>query len=1473
MSRAIVHLDADAFYAAVEQAADSRLRGKAIAVGGEKRGIIASASYEARKFGVYTPMPTSQARRLCPKLIVLPGDFERYEQFSRWMFSYPQDFTPDVEITSVDEGYFDLTATGKPAHEIARKVRDTIRQSLKLNVSEGIGSNKLVSQIAAKLHKPAAFQEVPAGQEAAFLSPLPNKWLPGVGPKTSARLTTAGLADIAHIADTPVDLLELIVGSQALALRQFARGIDDRPVITSRGVAKSFGEQQTFMADVTDEGYAEATLRRMADNLFARVRAEGHTIRTLTVKVRYNDLAEDQCGESLREPTALETDVYGRLGIMLRQAWRRRVSLRLVSLKLSNVHCGRFSVELPLEADARRQEAHERLAHIVDRLRKTHGRGVILRGHDFRLREAPLTNLEAPPVAAAPLPRRLVVRVAPTKVRAVPLHVHSHCTFLDSTLSPTAIVGLAVKHECPAVALTDVGNLHGAAEFAQAAKVAGIKPVFGAELRVGAHTLLAYVESAKGYANLCRLLSQRKAAVSDESVATQQGMPLKLSELDGRTEGLLAVSDDVSLASLFPGRFYEAATTKPASGCFKLVACSPVHYGTPGDRLHYDLVQSIRTRTLLRQEHPEKRVGGALHLRTPRELALKYAGRPEVLAHSLELAERCDFTFPEGAPQFPDFKPPDGSSPRAFLRKLVLAGLHDRYKDRAGQFKAQVEEELRIIAEVGYEGYFLLVWELLQTCREKGIEWITRGSAADSLVCYCLRISDVCPIRFDLYFKRFLNRERMSQNKLPDIDIDFAHDVKDDVVKMLFERHGPKNCAIVGGFSTFQARAAFGDVAKVLGVAEREVRRFTERFPWGFGGGWQADDSGPNDGARLSDLLAASPECRDLPVNEEPFKTALGLTECLEGVPRNPKMHPCGVVLSRDPIHTLTPTFISAKGYPTTHLDMDAVEQVGLVKLDVLAQGGLAVLRDAKKSLAARGIGVDFNSFTPWDDPAVWHMIAGGGARAVHHIESPAMTSLCQMMNVSEIDGVIGLVAVIRPGAANEGKKLGFTRRYQGLEPTTYPHPSLEPCLRSTYGLVVFEEHVLQICETFAGLSLDWGDKLRRALNRSQHGKIKEIKAPFTESARKQGHSPEEIAEVWELVSNFTGYTFNKAHSTAYGIEAYWGAWMKHYYPAEFLAAVLTHGKGFYPALVYVLEARRLGLSFLPPSVNEPGPAFTAHGQAIRVPLMRAKGLTERTTKALEAERARAPFASLADVFHRVRPGPEELEAMIRVGAFDEFGPPRTAQFWEAQWLHQSFHGTGDAGQGWLLAPPGMERLPEVSLREPTRAERLAAEDELFGYPVSGHPLELYADVAWDTYCPVSRFKEHIGEEVVTCGLVVEQRTHHQITGEPMKFLTLADWTGMVESELFADTYRSHGLATVRYPVLEVTAKVEPFENGNGFTLRVLRAGKPRHTADQPVPLRRSGSPGRPASAKKAAVISPWPAPGQYVLQSEAGQR
>ena len=768
MSRAIVHLDADAFFAAVEQASDPKLRGKPVAVGGEQRGIIASASYEARKFGVYTPMPTVRARKLCPKLIVLPGDFERYEQFSNWMFGYCYDFTPDVEQTSIDEGYFDLSSARKSPVEIALTIRHAIGQKLKITVSEGLATNKLVSAVASKLNKPAAFNEVPPGGEASFLQPLPNQWLPGVGPKTSGRLNAAGLPRIGHIAATPLDMLQLLLGNQAATLRQFAHGIDDRPLIPVREPQKSFSQQETFAQDLTDEEYLHAVLRRMADQLFARVREENHSIRTLTVKVRYNDMAEDQVNESLGEPTDLETDVYGRLRAMLRQAWKRRVSLRLVSLKLSNVYDGLFRSELPLEMPVQRRESRERLARVVDDLRHTYGGGIVLRGHDFVLKSevrSPKSEVKSAWQTSADTslePRRsrrsrpvgmtsrtvevslltsastsanrtspnrksqtlmnsdesradrehaTKVGVANRKSTCVPLRVHSHYSFLDSTLSPAAMVGLAKQHGLSAVALTDTGNLHGAVEFVEAAKAADVKPILGVELRVDDQPLLLYVESAVGYRNLCRLLSRKdegRMMNAEMAVADQQRASVPAAfflQHSAFLDGLIAIGADARLAELFPERFYQMATKRSVSiahpdhergrdallrvlaerqlGPTRLmgragdkdlpvVACPAIHYATPAERQRYDILQSIRTLTLLRQEHPDKRLGGRFHFRTPAEMAAGCREHPDWQRHTLEIAERCTSSFPSANRSSPPSRRPMARRPVNFCGAWCL---------------------------------------------------------------------------------------------------------------------------------------------------------------------------------------------------------------------------------------------------------------------------------------------------------------------------------------------------------------------------------------------------------------------------------------------------------------------------------------------------------------------------------------------------------------------------------------------------------------------------------------------------------------------------------------------------------------------------------------------------------------------------------------------------------------------------------
>jgi DNA-directed DNA polymerase III PolC len=1443
----ILHFDADAFFASVEQAADPKLRGRPIAVGGERRGIIASASYEARKMGIYTPMPTARAKKLCPGLIVLPCDFEKYERFSHLMFSYAYDFTPLVEQASIDECYLDLHGARQTrACDAAAKMQKAISQSLKLSVSVGVGANKLVSQIASKLRKPHCFIEVAPGHEQGFLWPLENKWLPQVGPQLAARLDTAGLRRVEHIAHTPLDELSLLVGNAASTLRDYALGKDQRPVICDAPAAKSYGEQETFNQDTTDTTFITARLRAMADTLMRRVREDRKSIRTVTLRLRYNDMDEVTRSASLDEPTDLEHDLYPLLSALLKRAWERRVSIRLIGLRFTKIYESGFISLLPLEVTDMKRERLHTLALVIDDLRSS--QRSIMRGHDLWLsqqKNAPRQTLPKPrlvteadvTVTNRALRERatnegpqILARNSNAKDVITALNVKSCYSFLDSTLTIPGIIEAATSQGMSAVAVMDP-NLHAAVPFFQAATDAGIKPIIGAELLCDQQPLLAYVKNQTGYANLCHLLSSDASSVTNELI-------------HNHSEGLIIV---------------------PAGSPDH--ALPEIRYRLPEDRTFFGILQSMKTLTLLHERHILKRYGH-FELPPPADWQQRYS-RPAIQA-THQIAEQCEFAFDFKKLRFPRYIPEDGSTPAATLHRLAREGLLSRYKSRAQKHLAQLREELSIIAEVGYEEYFLTVWHLLQECAALGIGWITRGSAADSLVCYCLGISNVCPIRFELYFKRFLNRDRMALQKLPDIDIDFAHDRKDDVVRLLLDRYGPEHAAIVGGFNTFQARSAFGDVAKVLGVAENEIRRLTEHMPW-------------TDARHAADAVAMSRECDHSAWREEPLRTALLMAGMLDGFPRHAKMHPCGVVLSRDPIRSLTPTFISGKGWPTTHFDMDAVEAVGLIKLDILAQGGLAVLRDTQIALSQKSLPTDSENpqigsekicgfsgsagnildldslevgqlggtespprkghIEPWSDPGVWDMIATGNARGVHHIESPAMTSLACMADVRDIDRLVAIVSVIRPGAANGLKKAQFARRAQGLEPVCYTHESLAGILRSTFGVVAYEEHILQICEAFAGLAPGRADVLRRALVKQDMKKVEEVRLEFLAAARARRHDEATIGKVWDLVAGFQGYAFCRAHSTAYAVEAYQGAYAKHYHPAEFMAAVLSNGKGFYSPLVYTLECRRLGIGFLSPCVNHPEDVFTVEvsdtpagtpaqplGKAIRVPLRCIKDLSEATLSRWRSELARGPFTRVSDFCARVHPqGPEALN-LIRTGAFDRLGGTRTEHFWQC--LHSSRD--ANAGADWLFpeAPhiplSASDPLHATFREEPSPLQKLRDEQELLGYTVTGHPLDLHPHIAWNTYCPIADLHRYHGQRVTVCGLIIVSRHHMQQNGQPMKFISICDRTGIVECEIFAAAYRLHGLNTVRYPVVQITGEVKPFDNRQGYTLEVHRVEKSR---------------------------------------------
>jgi DNA-directed DNA polymerase III PolC len=1319
---------------------------------------------------------------------VLPGDYEKYEHFSRLMFSLVHDYTPVVEVGSIDEGYGDLSGVTKwSPRTAAERLRKNIRDHLRLSVSQGLGTNKLVAAVASKLRKPDNFLEVPAGTEREFLAPLEVKWLPGVGAKMERVFQAAGLHRIAQVAATAVESLELIAGSGAVALRDFASGVDERPIVTGREDAQSYGKQETFDEDTTDEEFVRRVLRGMADHLMAKVRADGKMIRCVEVRLRYNDMEQSRRSESLAEPTDLETDVYGVIDRLTRRAWDRRVSLRLAGLKLSRVYDGGGwrQTGLDLPGTGYDKETRRTLARVMDEARIKYGSHSVLRAHQLTAKESvqcSVGSVQRKCSGGVPAAGRCRQRPSPGTA-TLQLNVKSCFSFMDSLLRPGDVVRLAVERGVRAVALTDP-NLHGAVEFCAAAKEAGIKPVVAAEVKVRGIPYLAYVENAEGYRNLCALLSCGRRP----GTASLQGLILR-----------------------------------------PVTAFPEIRYLSSKDARFYEVVQSMRTLSLAGQPHAGKRRGDFSWTR-------KIDGSPSMVRDTEEIAERCEFVLPIGGLKFPRFVPPDGSTPREFLGRLAREGMRRRYGTvPSGGVRHQVEEELRIIAEVGYEEYFLVVWELLQRCREHGIEWITRGSAADSLVCHCLGISSVCPVRFELYFRRFLNPERMKLQKLPDIDIDFAHDRRDEVVDLIFERYGPDHAAVVGGFNTYQGRSAFADIAKALGVSEFQIRRMTEKLP-------------QTPARHVAAAARESVESRGGTWEENPYQAALKLAARLDGFPRHAKMHPCGVVVSREPVGELTPLFTSASGRVTTQFDMDAVESMGLVKLDILAQGGLSVLRDAREALRVRGIEPPKPGC--WDDPHVWQMIADGEARGAHHIESPAMTSLARMSGVRAIDQLIAIVSVIRPGAANSLRKEQFARRARGVEPVRYVHPSLEPVLRSTYGVVAYEEHVLQICEVFAGWDAGRADILRRMLVKNRMANVEAWREEFAGAARGKGRSEAEITAVWDLLMQFRGYAFCRAHSTAYGLEAYEAAQLKRYWPAEFLASVLTHGKGFYSRLFYTIEARRLGISFAGPEVNGEVGKFSVEraadgwasrpyrgGEVIKVPLGMVKGLSERLLERIEGA---GPFASLSDFGRRCEPQGDEAMALLRAGAFDGFGASRTEQFWELRALVP-----WAAGQGLLLETK--KAAPPVMRTEPDRLQKLRDEMELLGFTVGGHPAELWPEVAWETYCPVGEVRNHAGRRVTTCGLVVAQRLHHQSDGRAMKFISICDRTDILECEIFADAYRKCGGVLARRPVVEVTGRVEVLGGGRGCVLRVERVRAARTmTRDA-----------RPAASRTAGISAP----------------
>jgi len=1073
----------------------------------------------------------------------------------------------------------------------------------------------------------------------------------------------------------------------------------------------------------------------------------------------------------------------------------------------------------------------------------------------------------------------------------VHLRCHSHYSFLRAVSSPAELVARAQALGMPAVALTDTNGLYAAIPFYQAAREAGIKPIVGASIEIelpapaGTHPkktpsppegLVLLATDRAGYRNLCRLVTRRHL---DER-------PVSLEQLATHAQGLLALSAPAATAAaspaaetaggllkeIFRDALYLEAQHFPRSNrgrnnlraalalartlAVPLVATNDVHFLRPEDDLDHRVLNAIRTGALLTQVEETEIADPEAWFKPAEAMAQAFADYPETLRATIEIAERANLELELGRLIFPAFPVPEGETAFSWLWKLCFEGARERYRPVRPEVLARLTHELEVIDRRGLAPYFLLVRDIVEEARRRGIPAVGRGSAASSMVGYCLGISRVCPLRWGLYFERFINEQR---GDCPDIDLDICGARRDELLDYVYRRWGSERVAMISSFVTMHARLAVQEVAKVFGVPPREVNHFTRRLPH-------------RPVREILEAIRTLPECRALPADEEPWKGILQAARRLDDFPRHLGIHPCGTVISPQPLTELVPLEVATKGIVVTQYDMNAIEALGLVKMDLLGQRGLTTMSLALAGIEqSQGTRVAFDAI-PENDSATCAMIAAGRTMGIFQIESPAMRGLLRTLGARRLDEICLALALIRPGASEYGAKEAFLRRLRRAEPVRYPHPRLAPILRETLGIAVYQEQVMQIAQAIGSLTLAEADLVRRATAKFANERERErLRAKFLKAAERLGLAGRTLDETWQMVEKFAGFGFCKAHAATYADLAYRIAYLKAHYPAEFLAAMASSGAGFYHVSAYVEEAKRWGIEVRLPSVNhsraeystefcamrdgasgahdtaksaragvpvppsEPGTMRDGAERAMRIGLMQVKGLRAETIAALLRTREQdGQFRSLEDFLRRVPGNRDEIEALIKCGAFDDLpgATTRPALLWQWNLAAASRAKTDRAPPGQPTEAP---LFPEASALEGKEAasalaglalanysleQRLAYEQEILEVAVSGHPLDL---VPRDGEQWSNELQGKRGRPVRLQGWLITYRHVATKNYRNMMFLTLEDQRGVYEAVLFPEAYEQYGGLVFETRLLRVSGRVEADGQVNCERLEPLR--------------------------------------------------
>lgn len=1029
----------------------------------------------------------------------------------------------------------------------------------------------------------------------------------------------------------------------------------------------------------------------------------------------------------------------------------------------------------------------------------------------------------------------------------VHLHTHSEYSLLDGANRIPDIVRHVQALGMDSLAITDHGNLHCAWSFYEEAKARGLRPILGFEayLAFGPRTgqqkpswapanyshLVLLARNRAGYKNLVRLSSigylegfYRRPRIDKEVLAQHsEGIVCLAACLSGEISLYLRqgnYDEAKKSAQWFAQTFGEGnfwlevqqhgipEEIPVNEGMYRLgqelglgvVATNDAHYLRREDAEAHDVLLAIGTGAELDDPKRFRFTGQESYVKSEKEMAQLFRDHPETLANTQTVANLCEFSFEKKyfLPEFP--RPAEFASDEALLEGLAQQGAEQRYgAPLPEKVKERLAYELGVINKAGYAGYFLIVQDFIRASRERGIPvGPGRGSAAGSLVAYSLGITNVDPLRFDLLFERFLNPERVS---MPDIDVDFCFERRGEVIEYIRQRYGKDSVGQIITFGTMKARAALKDVARLLRIPPGDADKLTKLIP-----------SGPAFALTLPEALKQVTEFRELVQGNQLYERCVDLASRIEGISRHASVHAAGVVIAPGPLREYVPVCTApTKGAGATEgedslivqYEMGPLEKVGMLKMDVLGLKTLTVIHDAVAMIRERyGRELDMDALD-LEDRKVYEMLQKGRTAGVFQFESPLATDTLRSMKCDRFDDLVASNALLRPGPLDTGMHLVFIKRKLGQEAVSYPHPSLKEVLEPTYGVITYQEQVMRIANVLAGFSLAEADVLRKAVGKKDAELIKKELGKFVERAIALGH-PRKLAEdLAQQIETFGRYGFNKSHSVAYSVLGYQTAWLKTYYPAEFMAALLSSEIGSTDKVVqYINEARELGIEVLPPDVNESGFKFTVTGEKrIRFGLGAVRNVGRGAIESIIAGRQEKPYTTLADFVQRIDLrlcNKRVVESLIMAGALDGLDGHRsqlTAALDEALGEAQVLQQEKEAGQGSLFgeaaspARPTGAKLPEVAPW--SEQERLAKEKEVIGFFISGHPLERFrAEVevfGSRTTATLGEWSEH----QVTLAAVVTQvkRQISKKTGKEYARLIVEDFHGTAEAIVFPDAW------------------------------------------------------------------------------------